>query len=299
MTQPLPRISIVVPCFQAAATLEATLLSLFEQTYPDLQIIVMDGGSTDGSVEIIERYADRLAFWVSAKDAGQVDALNKGFAKADGDVFGWLCADDRLLPGALHRVAREFTADPTIDVVTGGCTRDFDGKSVVYTQPAPDFIERLFITNTVEQPSTFWRAALHRRIGAVDGSMRYAFDWELWCRFTRAGARWKAIPDLLSVYYFSTTNLTSTGGRKIVDEMYRIVKTYGPYKGKIADVYMFLYKTFDLRGFYDPGARETMPAWKLAIFYFVLRWLYKRYDPASINAYNWNFASRQERGLTW
>lgn len=299
MTTRLPRISIVVPCFNAAATLEATLLSLFEQDYPDLQIIVMDGGSKDGSVEIIERHADRLAFWASEKDEGQVDALNKGFSHADGAIYGWLCADDCLLPGALHRVVREFAADETIDVVTGGCKRDFDGKSVVYTQPGDHFLERLFVANTIEQPSTFWKADLHRKVGAIDGSMRYAFDWELWCRFKKAGARWKAIPDLLSVYYFSTTNLTSTGGRKIVDEMYRIVKTYGPYDGRLADAYMFLYKNFDLRGFYDKETRNALPAWKLAIFYAALRWLYRRYDRDSINAYNWNFASRQERGLSW
>lgn len=295
----LPKVSIVVPAFRAAATLARTLDSLAAQDYPNLQIIVMDGGSQDGTVEILQRYADRLHHWESQPDKGQVDALNKGFRLADGEIFGWLCADDTLLPGAISRLVSVLAADPRIDVVTGGCKRDFNGTHEVITQPPEDFYDRLGQNNTIEQPSTLWRAALHRRIGELDGSFRYAFDWEFWCRMKAAGARFMRITDPISVYYFSDSNLTSTGGSKIADEMYRIVKTHGPYGGRIADVYRFLYRTFDLKGYYDPEFQDTIPAWRRRLFHLTLRYLYARFDEAAINGYNWNFASRQERGLGW
>lgn len=296
---PYPRISLVVPAFRAGATIERTLKSILAQNYPDLQLIVMDGGSQDGSVEIIKRYEASIAYWVSEPDKGQVDALNKGFARADGELYGWLCADDELMPGALLRVGDEFRARPDMDVLTGGCARNFNDKFRVETIPDPNFLSDLGFKNTIEQPSTFWRAVNHKAAGPLDGSYRYAFDWEYWCRLRAFGATFHAIPDILSLYHFSDDNLTSTGGRKIADEMYRIIRTYGPYQGRIADTYRFLYKTFDLRGFYDKENRETLPAWKKSLFHTVLRFLYWRYDAHTINSYNWNFVSRQERGMGW
>tara|TARA_R110001606_G_scaffold102807_5_gene225411 strand:+ start:8421 stop:9329 length:909 start_codon:yes stop_codon:yes gene_type:complete len=301
MTEPrnFPRVSIIVPAFRAASTIARTLDSLISQDYPNLQIIVMDGGSEDGTVDILTQYADHLDHWESKPDKGQVDALNKGFKLATGDIFGWLCADDTLLPGAISLLANVLNKDALVDVVTGGCKRDFNGTHEVITEPAEDFYERLGQNNTIEQPSTLWRAALHKRIGELDGSYRYAFDWEFWCRMKANGAKFQRITDPVSVYYFSDTNLTSTGGTKIADEMYRIVKTHGPYDGRIADVYRFLYRTFDLKGYYDQDPQAPMPAWRNRLFHMTLRYFYKRYDAASVNAYNWNFASRQERGLGW
>lgn len=294
-----PKVSIVVPAFRAAPTLARTLDSLLAQDYPNIEVIVMDGGSADGTVDILQQYEAHLGHWESKPDKGQVDALNKGFRLATGSIFGWLCADDTLTPQAVSRLASVLTGDPDIDVVTGGCIRDFDGKRQVATEPAEDFFERLGQNNTIEQPSTLWRAQLHRRIGELDSSFRYAFDWEYWCRMKFQGARFACLPDPLSIYYFSDTNLTSTGGTKIADEMYRIVKQYGPYEGRLADVYRFLYRHFDLKGHYDQEQRDRLPQWRQRLFHMTLRYLYARYDEASINAYNWNFASRQERGLGW
>ena len=294
-----PRISLVVPAFKAAKTMARTFDSNFAQNYPDLKLIVMDGGSTDGSVEIIKAYEKHIDYWVSEKDEGQVDALNKGFAKADGELYGWICADDEYLPGALRRMAEEFVLHPEIDVVTGGCRRNFNNEYTVDTSPDPDFLSDLDIKNTIEQPSTLWRSQIHRAAGELDKSFPFAFDWEYWCRLKRAGAVFRSIPEPLSLYHFSSENLTSTGGRKIADEMYRIIKQYGPHNGRVADVYRMLYRTFDLRGYYDKDIMETKPQWKKAIFYFMLRMLYRRYGAHIVNSYNWNFVSRQERGLGW
>ncbi|WP_439619571.1 glycosyltransferase family 2 protein [Hyphomonas sp.] len=294
-----PLISIIVPAFRAGATLARTLDSLVSQDYPNLQIIVMDGGSEDGTVEILKQYADHLDHWESKPDKGQVDALNKGFRLAQGEIYGWLCADDTLLPGAISLLAGVLRRDPSVDVVTGGCKRDFNGVHEVVTEPAEDFYERLGQNNTIEQPSTLWRAALHNRIGELDGTYRYAFDWEYWCRMKAQGAKFERVRDPVSVYYFSDTNLTSTGGTKIADEMYRIVKTHGPYGGRIADVYRFLYRRFDLKGFYDAENQDKIPSWRMRLFHITLRYFYARYDEAAVNGYNWNFVSRQERGLGW
>src|SRR5579885_1698267 len=110
------KFSIVIPNYNSGPVLERALRSLVSQHYPDLQLILIDAGSTDASREIIERYRPHLDTVVIEKDNGQADALNKGFARATGDVFGWLCADDELLPGALHHAAEIFSANPQADV---------------------------------------------------------------------------------------------------------------------------------------------------------------------------------------
>ena len=299
LSRTAPTVSVVVPAFRAAATIARTLDSLFEQDYQGLRVIVMDGASDDGTVDVIRRYEDRLFYWISEKDKCQADALNKGFEKADSEYYGWLCADDALTPGALKKLAGVLQDNPQVDVVTGGCRREFKGGDVVTTEPAEDFYDRLDYMNTIEQPSTLLRASAHKRAGPLDLTYKYAFDWEFWCRLKRTGARFARITDPVSVYYFSDDNLTSSGGTKIADEMYRVIKEFGPHNGRLADVYRFLYRTFDLRGYYDKNAVQAVPAWRMRIFHMTLSALYRLYGKELVNSYNWNFASRQQRGLGW
>ncbi len=294
-----PTISIVVPCLGAAATLARALQSLVDQQYSNLQIIVIDGGSDDGSVEVIKRYERHIDSWASEPDRSQADALNKGFARANGEIHGWLCADDELLPDTLHRVSEFFKANPQVDVVSGGCIRDFGEGGWIETTPNPGFDARLDYVNSIEQPSTFWRAEAHARAGELDLSYRYAFDWDWWRRLKRAGARFGRLEELLSVYHFSADNLTSTGGAKIVEEMYRVMKADGRSSARLAGAYRFLYRNFDLHGFYDADAAEKIPYWRRKLFHLTLRALYLRFGRERINAYNWTFAARQERGLDW
>lgn len=294
-----PLTSIVIPSFKAVNTIQRTLDSLYAQDYPALEIIVIDGGSHDGTAELLAAQGDKLSSWISERDKCQADALNKGFARATGEIFGWLCADDTLLPGAIHHMVHFLKNHPDIDVVTGGCKRDFNGKSEVITEPPEDFYTRMDYMNPIEQPSTLWRVEAHRRAGELDLTYKYAFDWEWWCRLKRTGSKFGRMTEPFSVYHFSDDNLTSSGGTKIADEMYRIIKEYGPYNGRLADIYRFLYRTFDLRGFYDSDASEKLPSWQIKAFHSILRVLYQLYGETHINAYNWNFCSRQERGLGW
>lgn len=289
------KISIVIPVFNGADTLERALDSLRAQNDPDLEVIVMDAASPDGGAEMARRYGAPVTTVISEADEGQADALNKGFAKARGDVLGWLCADDLLAPGALSAVRQAFEADPQMDVITGGCVRRFPDGAVHQTCPPADFLDALYLMNPIEQPSTFWRRAAADCAGPLDTSLRYAFDWEYWCRLKQTGARFHAVETVLSEYIFSHTNLTSTGGRAIVKEMQQVIGRYGPYGGRVAWVYRFLYHAFDLRGFYDEAGALHKPAWQRRVFHLTLRALYLIFDQTTVNRYNWNWVSRQER----
>jgi glycosyltransferase involved in cell wall biosynthesis len=293
-----PRISVVMPSFNAAATIERALRSIESQRYPDLQVLCVDGGSTDGTVAVIERHAPLVSWWTSEPDRGAAHALNKGFRKADGDVFCWLNADDELAPGALHAVARELARHPEADVVTGGCVRFYADGSRCETAVPDWFVDQVALRDGLEQPSTFWTAAIHRKAGELDENYRFAFDWEWWNRLEACGARFVRVPEVLSHYHFSEENLTSRGAQGVVDEMYRVTKRYAPHRGRIADVYMLLYRWFDLRGYYDPP-RWKLPWWRRVPFSLARRALGLVYGRKAIEAYNWNWASKQVRGLVW
>ncbi|HET6413109.1 MAG TPA: glycosyltransferase family 2 protein [Anaeromyxobacter sp.] len=292
----VPRISVVTPSYNAALTVERTLRSIEAQGYPELQVICIDGGSSDGTQALIEQHSDLVSVFVSEKDRGVASALNKGFRRADGDIFCWLNADDEFAPGALHRVAEAFRSRSEADVVTGGCRRFFPDGSTVTTEVPDRFLAAMALRNDIEQPSTFWRAAAHRRSGELDESYRLSFDWEWWNRLLRTGARFLRVPEVLSHYHFSDANLTSRGAQEVVEEMCRVTATYA--SSRVAKVYRFLYRAFDLRGFYDPPIRDLPPARRL-VFRTVLSVLRRRYGTEVIDNYNWNWASKQVRGLVW
>ena len=293
----LPKLSIVVPSFNAVATIKRTLDSILSQNYPNLELVCVDGESNDGTIDILQQYREQIDVLICEPDKCQAEALNKGFDRATGDVYGWLCADDEFAEGTLMFIGQHFESQPNCNVVTGGCIRKFDDGSSFATTPEEDYYNKLVLKNTLEQPSTFWRAAVHEQNGRLSETLKYAFDWEYWARMVRNKIPIESTDRPLSVYYFSDSNLTSTGGRKIADEMYAIVRDYGPYNGRIAWAYSFLYRIFDLRGYYDADVDKSKL--EKGIFFATLRLLYLIFDRDSINTYNWNFASRQERGKGW
>ena len=294
----LPKISIVTACLNAEKTIERTLQSIEAQGYSNLELIVVDGLSKDRTLEIVRQYGHVVSQFISEKDRGVAEAINKGFRLTTGDILCYLNTDDCFATEALHRIAEEFLAHPEIDIITGGCQRVFADGSTVVTE-VPEHFERLMaLRNDIEQPSTFWRAAVHRRLGGLDETYQLAFDWEWWNRLHASGARFTRISDVLSVYYFSEDNLTSRAGYRVIDEMYRVTKTYGPFRGYIADVYRFLFRVFDMHGCYDQPIRD-LPLAKRLLFGGTLLLLYKLFGRQAINSYNWNWASKQVRSLVW
>jgi glycosyltransferase involved in cell wall biosynthesis len=290
------RISLVVPCRDAGATLERTLDSILAQDYPNLEIIVMDGGSTDRTPEIIQRYRHHLTRVGQGPDGGQVDALNRGFQSASGDIYGWLCADDELMPGALHAVNAAFQASPDIEVFCGGCERIYPDGSRERTAPPADAWSCISMRNPLEQPSTFWRSELHRRVGSLDERYALVFDWDFWARFAELRARLQTTPRPLSRYHFSHNNKSGSAGNQHALEGLDLVRRYGPRKGLVADCYQILYH-FDLLGCMDRTRRRDSARQRT---YRQIRSILRDLCGENfMDLYNLHFASLQERGHVW
>jgi hypothetical protein len=188
-----PKIALVTPVFNSAHYLEATIRSVLSQGYPNLEYVIADGGSTDGSVEIIRKYESQLHAWFSVADRGMYDAINKGFARTSGEAMGgamgWISATDLLHAGSLFVVGSVFRAFPDVEWITGRPTGFSDEGMAVETLRLRQWSRMRFLAGAnryIQQESTFWRRSLWERAGGrVDDSRRSASDFELWVRFFR------------------------------------------------------------------------------------------------------------------
>lgn len=192
-----PRISIVTPSLNQSVFLRHAMQSVLGQGYPELEYVVIDGGSTDGSLEIIREHADRLAYWVSKPDGGQYEAINEGFSHTSGDIMAWLNADDMYLPWAFSLVAELFSRFPEIEWLTSlfPLVWDRNGLAVRCKQldgfNRQEFLRGAYLMGPgwyakhfLQQEATFWRRSLWQRAGAgLDPSLTLAGDFELWARF--------------------------------------------------------------------------------------------------------------------
>ncbi len=207
-----PRISVVTPSYNQGAFLERTLRSVLLQGYPHVQLIVMDGGSTDDSVAIIRHYAACLDHWESQPDRGQSDAINRGMRRATGDLLCWLNSDDYLLPGALATVARLWNKHGHPDWISGACRfLDEDGRLVqTWTPDGPRPLGRALAMGAgVPQPSSFWTPRLWNAVGGVDDALHYSMDEDLWMRFYLTGARPVATEKEIAVRFMQRDSKTA------------------------------------------------------------------------------------------
>ena len=255
-TKVLPTISIVVPNYNGGATIGATLQSLVDQNYPKLEIIVVDGDSTDNSIEIIKQFEPHITWWVSEKDSGQSNAINKGFDQCTGEIVNWLCSDDLLMPGALHIVGKHFVEHSEIDVLVGACitvyasgeTRSLTRTGIIkrinnmvggYSVKFIDGENHSFVRtvsskqlnimparNPIPQPSCFYRRSLLDRHQPIDENYHYVMDFELWNYFRSRGVRWYCIEEILSKSIQNDQTKSSTGGFSATLELERVYKTY-------------------------------------------------------------------------
>lgn len=178
------RISIVTPSYNQGDYLEETIESVLSQGIPGLEYIIMDGGSTDQSVEIIRKYEKHLAYWQSQRDGGQTQAILEGFRRSSGDVLAWINSDDRYEPGTLAKVKREFEGDSQLQLLYGDYSLLYrGGRKVAKPKISFDFNISLHAFLMIPQPSSFWKRELYDAVGGLNPRYQYAFDYDLFLRF--------------------------------------------------------------------------------------------------------------------
>ncbi len=176
-------VSIITPSYNQARYLEQTLRSVLEQDYPHIEYIVIDGASTDGSVDLIKKYARRLAYWVSEKDSGQAEAINKGLARAAGEIVAWLNSDDFYLPGAVTAAVKAFEAHPQAGLIYGDTVAvDEKGEFIHFPRYAQWTLEDLLTFHILGQPAVFMRRSVLLEAGFLDPSFHFLLDHHLWIR---------------------------------------------------------------------------------------------------------------------
>jgi len=260
-----PKVTIVTPSYNQGKFLEETIRSVLSQDYPNIEYIVMDGGSTDDSVEIIKKYADKIAFWTSEKDNGQADAINKGFRKSTGDILAWLNSDDIYTDDkAISRVVEIFNAEHTAGIVSARCIDiDENGKEIGPINISKEHInpEYLRRRSVIIQPGSFFKKEVVSDY-PLNNALYYVFDWDF---FIRASEKYKIVPAVFFVaacrQHKSTKTLT--GGVKRTEEISSIFERY---KGRTSWQYrasrvfyrLYLWDSFlpgPMKGALSPGIR--------------------------------------------
>lgn len=220
----LPSVSVITPSFNQARYLEQTIRSVLEQNYPRLDYFIMDGGSTDSSVEIIRRYENRLAGWVSEPDRGQADGINKGFQRATGEIVAWLNSDDVYQPGAIAQAVAALQANPSAALVYGDVLSiDENARPFNLQTFQPFSLTDLMAFNIISQPAVFMRRAALEQAGLLDPTYQLLLDHHLWLRMARLAPP-LYLPQTLAAarYHAEAKNLARTAdfGR----EAFRLVE---------------------------------------------------------------------------
>ena len=222
-----PRVSVVTPSFNQGAFLEETIRSVLLQGYPDLEYIVIDGGSTDNSVEIIRKYEPWLVYWVSEKDRGQSDAINKGFKRVTGDIIAWLNSDDYYEQGVFRRVIQEFLTNSGHTVVMGNARAFGMGREYIREETEPQLYPLLFHCPLVQrkmpnvmpcQPAMFFRRKVVDTLGPLDIHLVYSMDYDYWIRALVEGFRFHHVSQTWAHYRFHPQSKGSEGPEACYEE---------------------------------------------------------------------------------
>jgi len=185
----LPKISIVTPSYNQSQFLERTILSVLNQNYPNREYIIIDGGSTDGSVEIIRKYEKYLAYWVSEKDNGQADAINKGFSKSSGEILAYINSDDVYHPGAFLKIAKAFNKNPKADLVFGNVNYidAYDNLIGECRFTRFNFTTLIYEGGNLQQPGAFWTREIYDKVGGFNPNYKFCMDFDFFCRVAEIG----------------------------------------------------------------------------------------------------------------
>ncbi|OGO25467.1 MAG: hypothetical protein A2Y54_05810 [Chloroflexi bacterium RBG_16_51_16] len=197
-------VSIVTPSFNQAQFLEQTIRSVLDQDYPRIEYFIVDGGSRDGSVDILKKYANKLAWWISEKDAGQADAINKGMSRVKGEIVAWLNSDDYYLPGAIRSAVDTFARHPEVVLIYGDVRAvDEKGRTINLIRYDQLSIEDLLCFEIIGQSSVFMRRYALEKAGKLDPALHFLLDHQLWIRIARLG-RLLHVPEVWSAARYHT-----------------------------------------------------------------------------------------------
>ena len=273
----LPLVSIVTPTYNMGSFLEETIRSVLSQDYPRIEHIVMDGGSTDNTLEILTRYEGKLS-WVSEPDEGQADAVNKGFLCARGEIFAFLNADDTYLPGAIVTAVRQFQADPGLAVVYGEAWYTREDGTFLRRYPTDPFdARRLNSLCFICQPASFIRSDVFREVGMLNPKLHLTLDYDLWLRIAKRH-RMKKVDEYLATSRMYAANKTLSRRDDIFREVIQTTKTHCGYV-PLNWLYGYAGHVLDGRdGFYDPS-----PATLRKALYTL--WLGARHNPLKLHRF--------------
>lgn len=234
-----PLVSIVTPSYNQQKYLEDSILSVLNQDYQNLEYFVIDGGSTDGSLEIIRKYNDKLAGWVSEPDQGQTDAINKGFHRSQGEIMAWLNSDDLYHPGAVRSAVEFLQTNPEIGLVYGDTDLiDGSGRKIGRFNAQQTSYQRLMRGGVyIPQPAAFWRRELWERSGPLDPSYYFAMDYDLWVRFAKISPI-HYTPQLWASFRIHGDGKTTVSDDRCWPEMKRVYQREG---GRIISLFMVKY----------------------------------------------------------
>jgi len=221
------KISIITPSYNQGQYLEETIKSVLDQQYPNLEYIIMDGGSTDNSVEVIKKYESQLAHWESRPDGGQSNAINKGFNMASGDILAWLNSDDYYTQGTLHQVASLLEPDEN-KIVFGECALYHEKSGKVKSSRVFEFAQshKIEYSDYLIQPSSFWTKKTWDLVGDLNEKLTYTFDWDWYIRAHRKGVQFHPVDKTWSVYRYHDQHKTGTGGNEREMELAGIYSRY-------------------------------------------------------------------------
>lgn len=222
-----PRITLITPSLNQGSFIAETIASVAAQRYPNLEYLVIDGGSSDQTSDIVRRHSSVVTDYVSEADRGQAHAINKGFARASGEILGWLNADDRLEPGALNTIGELYRRTGFSFVHGDGWKMRLGRKRRSKIRTGVVDPERLTVRDTILQPSAFWSREVAERIGELDETLHYVFDWDFFVRVSRVFPM-RHIPVPLSTYRIHPGHKSGAGGKKRAAEIMQIIDRYAP-----------------------------------------------------------------------
>lgn len=226
-----PKISVITPSYNQGQYLEETILSVLNQNYPNLEYIIMDGGSNDNSVEIIKKYESKIDFWESKKDNGQSDAINKGFARATGEILCWLNSDDYYFKDTLNDVASNLDITKN-EILFGEVDHIFEPNKQIKPSNVKNKYDnyQLELYDFIIQPGSFWTKKMWETTGPVNEKFHFVFDWDWFLRAKKAGANFKYTSRKMAMYRVHDAHKTSNGGDKRQKEIEYILNEYSGKK---------------------------------------------------------------------